>query len=226
MACARRADAALSRSFNDNLRGGNYGLAAASMLLRTANVANYAFGLAAQQLVAPGNSTYNMSTGFATGDYSQALHGSTELLLVFGPMRLLAGAGAAGEAGIPRTSAPSSGVEGVLAAPTRLNPWHGRTISTVAETDMKMYRVWGGDAQQAGGWLTPFKPTSAASARAALALPEGNAATFVSEVTVPAGTRFQFGQASATFGQPGGGWQVELLDKIPETNFSNGAPLH
>ncbi len=67
-----------------------------------------------------------------------------------------------------------------------------------------MYRVWGGEAGQLGSWLTPVKPVSSAAARATLALPAENAATVVSEVVVPAGTRFQIGTAGAAFGQPGG----------------------
>ncbi len=88
-----------------------------------------------------------------------------------------------------------------------------------------MYRVWGGESGQAGSWLTPIRPASAAEARAGLALPGQNAATYVSEVTVPAGTRYQVGAAASAFGQPGGATQVQLLDRIPGSSFHPGVPL-
>jgi len=88
-----------------------------------------------------------------------------------------------------------------------------------------MYRVWGGGSGQAGEWLTPINPASSAAARAGLALPEGNAATFVSEVLVPAGTRIQVGVAGEAFGQAGGWTQVRLLEQIPLSSFGKGVPL-
>ena len=90
---------------------------------------------------------------------------------------------------------------------------------------MTKYRVWGGKAAQAGEWLTPVLPASAVQARAALALPSQNAAAFVSEVTVPAGTQIQVGTAGAAFGQPGGAVQVQLLQRIPASSFGAGVPL-
>jgi hypothetical protein len=88
-----------------------------------------------------------------------------------------------------------------------------------------MYRVWGGGSGQAGEWLTPINPASSAAARAGLALPEGNAATFVSEVLVPPGTRIQVGVAGEAFGQAGGWTQVRLLEEIPLSSFGKGVPL-
>lgn len=94
-----------------------------------------------------------------------------------------------------------------------------------------MYRVWGGDpaqggSAQVGSWLTPVKPTSAAEAKQGLALPAGNTAQYVSEVTVPAGTRYQIGTAAPAFGQAGGATQVQLLDRIPAQNFGPAVPLN
>jgi len=88
-----------------------------------------------------------------------------------------------------------------------------------------MYRVWGGGSGQAGEWLTPIDPASSAAARAGLALPEGNAASYVSQVLVPAGTRIQVGVAGEAFGQAGGWTQVRLLEQIPLSSFGKGVPL-
>ena len=88
-----------------------------------------------------------------------------------------------------------------------------------------MYRVWGGTVGMFGGWLTPFRPRSAAEARSTLSLPPENTAEFISEVRVPQGTRIQFGQAEPLWGQPGGGWQVELRDPIHPLNFGPGVSL-
>jgi RHS repeat-associated protein len=134
-------------------------------------------------------------------------------------------AGVSIEASVARNAVVADGVQPLLAAPTRTNPWLGRSLSTVAEGDMEMYRVWGGASGQRGKWLTPFAPGSSAGARSCLALPPENAAEFVSPVKVPAGTRFQFGQAASAFDQPGGGWQVELLSGIPDESFGPGVPL-
>jgi hypothetical protein len=88
-----------------------------------------------------------------------------------------------------------------------------------------MFRVWGDGADKVGGWLTPTPPASQLSAIRDLALPVENSAQWVSEVTVPAGTRFQIGTAAEAFGQPGGGTQILLLERIPPSNFGPGTPL-
>jgi hypothetical protein len=63
--------------------------------------------------------------------------------------------------------------------------------------------------------------TPVTAVRRGWALPSGNTAEFVSEVTIPAGTRVQRGTAAPAFGQPGGFPQVLLLDRIPAANFSS-----
>ena len=112
-----------------------------------------------------------------------------------------------------------------LNAGSEVSQWAGPTLSRVTRTEETMYRVWGGGSGQAGEWLTPINPASSAAARAGLALPEGNAATFVSEVLVPAGTRIQVGVAGEAFGQAGGWTQVRLLEEIPLSSFGKGVPL-
>ena len=114
---------------------------------------------------------------------------------------------------------------GALPAMEGVNPWAGRIVAGETQTTMTMYRVWGGEAKQAGEWLTSLRPASAAEARAGLALPPGNAASFVSEVTVPAGTQVQVGTAAAAFGQTGGAIQMQLLERIPASAFGPGVPL-
>jgi hypothetical protein len=112
-----------------------------------------------------------------------------------------------------------------LNAGSEVSQWAGPTLSRVTQTEETMYRVWGGGSGRAGEWLTPINPASSAAARAGLALPEGNAATYVSEVLVPAGTRIQVGVAGEAVGQAGGWTQVRLLQQIPLSSFGKGVPL-
>jgi RHS repeat-associated protein len=121
--------------------------------------------------------------------------------------------------------ATSSSPVALLPAPTTVNPWVGDIQSTVTTSDTTMYRVWGGDSGQAGGWLTPTAPASSSEAISSLSLPPANTAQYLSEVLVPAGTRYQIGTAASAFGQPGGATQVLLLQDIPIINFSPGVPF-
>jgi RHS repeat-associated protein len=119
----------------------------------------------------------------------------------------------------------SGGGQLALPSASELNQWGGSTLSRLTQGEELMYRVWGGDSEQAGEWLTQVEPLSSAAARAGLALPPGNAATFVSEVLVPAGTRIQVGLAGEAFGQSGGWLQARLLERIPFESFGKGVPL-
>jgi hypothetical protein len=136
-----------------------------------------------------------------------------------------------GEGGAAQTSrvlgaAGDMGGAGPKALPPGgVNSWTGPILSRVTQSPETMYRVWGGGSSRVGQWLTPFKPVSAQTAREGLALPPGNTASFVSEVTVPTGTRIQVGTAGAAFGQPGGAAQVQLLDRIAPELFGEGQPL-
>jgi hypothetical protein len=114
----------------------------------------------------------------------------------------------------------------LLAPYTGYQPWAGEIRSVTAASDTTMYRVFGGGSQQAGAWLSPIRPISAASATESLALPGANAAQFYSEVLVPAGTRYQIGTAAAANGLGGGGVQVQLLERNPLGNYGPGIPLH
>ena len=107
----------------------------------------------------------------------------------------------------------------------KYNPWTGSISSEVTSAPTTMFRVWGDEAGQVGGWLTPTRPSSTLSSIRDLALPPGNSARMVSEVTVPAGTRIQMGTAGPAFGQPGGAPQILLLDRIPAASYGPGVPL-
>jgi hypothetical protein len=104
--------------------------------------------------------------------------------------------------------------------------WRGViTSGPVPSGGMVAHRVWGGASAQHGAWLTPTSPTSSGSARSILALPSGNTAEFVSAVNIPGGTWIQYGTAASAFGQPGGGQQIQLLERIPGHSFGPGMPL-
>lgn len=124
-----------------------------------------------------------------------------------------------------RSARAAEGAPLAIAASTRVAPWAGSTLSRVTSADEVMYRVWGGNSARAGEWLTPIRPQSSAAARAGLALPGENAATYVSRVVVPAGTRIQVGPAGEAFGQSGGWAQAQLLERIPVENFGKGVLL-
>ena len=112
-----------------------------------------------------------------------------------------------------------------LPEPAYQNPWIGTIESYITEAQTTFYRVWGDAARKVGSWLSPNRPASSSDARRDLALPSNNSAEFVSEVQVPAGTRVQAGTARENFGQPGGGEQIQLLDRIPSESFGPGERL-
>ncbi|HEY1933180.1 MAG TPA: hypothetical protein VGG99_14290 [Acetobacteraceae bacterium] len=104
--------------------------------------------------------------------------------------------------------------------------WHGPIASgAVAAGGVTLYRVWGGASAQQGAWLTPTVPAASSVARSMLALPSGNNAEFVSAVRVPEGTWIQIGIVAPAFGQPGGGAQIQLLERIPLNRFGPGVRL-
>ena len=90
----------------------------------------------------------------------------------------------------------------------------GNIVSEKLDDSTVMYRAHGGESGPVGGFYPPTKPTSGAQAISESALPPGNAATKVSTVRIPAGTRIQRSTASPAFGQDGGGPQIELLERV------------
>lgn len=104
--------------------------------------------------------------------------------------------------------------------------WSGPiTSGTVPHGGLTAYRVWGGEAKLQGTWLSPIAPKSSEAARSMLALPPQNSASFISTVHVPAGTRIQYGVAAPAFGAPGGGIQIQLLERLPSSSWGAGTPL-
>jgi len=83
---------------------------------------------------------------------------------------------------------------GLGAATTKLAPAIARTFqnstytATKLASDMRVYRVFGGGAEQPGRFFTTNLPASSNAARAALNLPVQNAATQVVEAVIPRGT--------------------------------------
>jgi RHS repeat-associated protein len=110
---------------------------------------------------------------------------------------------------------------GLLTSGTRTPNAGGVIRSFAQESDQVYYRVFSENAQ--GRFLTATPPRSSAWAREALALPEGNQATYLQEVLVPAGTRLQRSRALPAFGRQGGAEQFELLEQIPNGNFGAGS---
>ncbi|WP_454859221.1 RHS repeat domain-containing protein [Promicromonospora soli] len=139
--------------------------------------------------------------------------------LAAGGLRVAA-AGTRAGGGVAAGTAPKA-----LEASSRVAPWADGSVSRLSREGEVMYRVWGGDAEMAGAWVTPVTPLSSAWAREGLALPAENTALYVSRVTLPAGVRMQVGTAGRAFGQPGGWPQAQLIERIPLSSFGKEVPL-
>jgi len=88
------------------------------------------------------------------------------------------------------------------------------------------YRVFSGEAA-AGKWLTAVPPRSSGFAQEALALPPWNSATMIQEVRVPSGTMLERSRAIPVpdWGRfRGGAEQFQLLERLPEANYSPRTP--
>ena len=107
-------------------------------------------------------------------------------------------------------------------------PSAGGVIRQFEQPGAKIYyRVFSGDAA-AGKWLTAVPPRSSGFAQEALALPPGNSATMIQEVRVPSGTMLERSRAIPVpeWGRfRGGAEQFQLLERLPEANYSPGTPL-
>jgi RHS repeat-associated protein len=107
----------------------------------------------------------------------------------------------------------------------RVLSWRGESTVITASSEITAFRVYGGEARQAGKWVTLGRPASARAALEASALPPGNTAQFVSEYRIPAGTRLRIGVTHEAYGAPGGGLQIRLLDRIPGSAIEPGVEL-
>jgi hypothetical protein len=147
---------------------------------------------------------------------------------IFGTPATASGTTAAVEtttSGTATATSASGDARLAIEASTRVDPWGGPTLSRLSDDGETVFRVWGGESEQVGSWLTPIRPTSSAAAIEGLALPPSNAATYVSEVRLPAGVRLQVGPAGKAFDQVGGWTQIELLERIPASLFGPGEVL-
>jgi hypothetical protein len=97
--------------------------------------------------------------------------------------------------------------------------------SYVTSEDQTFFRASSSFQNNEGGFLTSSPPRSSAYARASLALPPENDASLIQEVYVPAGTRLQRSRALPLYGQPGGGEQFQLLDRLPASSFGLRNPF-
>ncbi|WP_422080337.1 DUF6443 domain-containing protein [Ulvibacterium sp.] len=86
----------------------------------------------------------------------------------------------------------------------------GKITSFITEQSSSFFRVSDNGGQ--GGFLTKTKPSSSQFAQEALALPPGNNASLIQEVTVPAGIQLQRSRALPAFGRRGGGEQFQILN--------------
>ncbi|MDH3590656.1 MAG: hypothetical protein OER88_02165 [Planctomycetota bacterium] len=100
----------------------------------------------------------------------------------------------------------------------------GSVRVSVTSKPTTLYRVFGGAANQKGGWLTSQRPTSSTQARRDYALkPQWNSCNRWSKVSVPKGTMVYKGTASAQGkGLPGGAKQV-LVDHSDRGGLKYGA---
>ena len=105
------------------------------------------------------------------------------------------------------------------------NPWGGQFNDFALETETTVFRVWSDVDRKYGNWLSLFRPTTRLEAIRKLALPWANKATFITPVTLPAGTRIRIGAAGPMFRQPGGYPQVQVLGPVNKSWFGNDIPL-
>ena len=102
----------------------------------------------------------------------------------------------------------------------------GKVTASVTQSETTLYRVWGGGSGQTSTWFTRQMPSSSAQAKGALSLPAHNAATFVTVVTVPAGTPIYEGTAAKMFGGTGGGDQIFIpREWVSGCQFGSTNPL-
>jgi RHS repeat-associated protein len=127
-----------------------------------------------------------------------------------------------GRVGGTTASAPAHGISGppALGTSSTITNRRGTIRSFVTDADRYFYRVY--SSNPTGRFLTRVRPGSPAYARAALALPPTNRATYLQRVFIPAGTRLQRSRAAGAFGMRGGAEQFELIDELPSGYFGPG----
>ncbi len=96
----------------------------------------------------------------------------------------------------------------------------GMPTNAVLANDLKVYRHWGGKAEETGSpWYSPTKYERPDEARRFLALPDVNVADRISCFVIPQGTTILRGKAASMVGNPpfgeyavGGGEQIYLAN--------------
>ena len=105
-----------------------------------------------------------------------------------------------------------------------LPPFIGPIKSGPAPENLNLYRYFGGSSPMLGRFLTPNFYSSPESAIQNLALPQGATAENVCRVQVPEGTQIEYGRVAPNFNQPGGGFQIRLLEDIPSSSYEPLGP--
>lgn len=108
---------------------------------------------------------------------------------------------------------------------TQKSPWLNSFLATKLPTTRTLYRVYGGDSDRRGRWVTGLKPTSRRAAVLALALPPQNAARCLLRVRIPAGTRVRIGHVAPHFGRKGGASRVQILGTLKRVRYFADRPL-
>ena len=88
--------------------------------------------------------------------------------------------------------------------------WDNVRVTRITK-DLAAYRYYGGKADAAGHYFVPSKVDDPVSL---LALPEGNTAELIAEVTIPEGSVVLEGRVAPLNNQPGGGFQIYSPDKL------------
>ena len=109
--------------------------------------------------------------------------------------------------------------------PKGMIPNAGGKIVTFTTTEVQTYyRVYSSGAN-GGAFLTKAVPKSSAFAIEGLALPSTNTASFIQQVTVPAGVTLQRSRALSAFGKRGGLEQFQILNFDSRIIFHPGTPF-
>ena len=151
------------------------------------------------------------------------------MAIIFGPTLYLAAHATVISAQAAQAPAACNfgGRTATVTSAQQVNAWASTPTSGITTETITAYRVWGGSSVPSGAWLTPTAPVSRAAAISTLSLPPGNAATHISQVTIPAGTRIMIGPAAPVpqWGGTGGALQIQLQQSISTACFGPPIPL-
>jgi hypothetical protein len=106
-----------------------------------------------------------------------------------------------------------------------VRPWLNSYKAVELPKSKMAYRVYGGESQRKGPWVTPAAPKNEESARAQLALPPTNTAQCVVTLRIPAGTEVRMGHTGPGFDEPGGGPQIEIIGSLNGVKYLRDGAL-